>query len=342
MMRWNSRITAGIEVRAGLQQSGSRALDRGQRRAQLVAHHAEELRAQAFELLDRRQILHGDDDRRDSTVLGPDRRRVDQHRGVAPVRRREPDFLAAYRLGALQRAGQRGPGQIDLAAVGAPDNDDLQHLLRRVAGRAKPLDDALALLVDREHVAGRGIEDHHADRRGLDQGMEVGPRAFGLAVPGDIVGGSCRAQGDLSQERLVVLGKRRRLVGEKQVSGVGAAVTNRHSQKGPGESPLRCQAKGVCVGSHVREPQRSANLVEMFEEVRTAGPRRESGALLFREARGHEPMRLPASPQGRGAIAGAGQRARLLQRLCEQDIEAGTLAGARRPALLRLFVGAAQ
>ena len=93
----------------------------------------------------------------------------------------------------------------------------------------------------------------------------------------------------------------------------------------------------------------------MFDELRTVGPRREPGALLFREARGHEPVRLPVPLQGRdAAVAGAGQRAHLHQRLGEQRIEVGALGDARvrrgqpdvmparRPVLPRLFVVAAQ
>ena len=197
MIRWNSRITAGSRSEAGLQQGGGRALDRGQRRAQLVAHHAQELRAQAFELLDRREILHGDDHPLDGAVRGPDRGGVDQDRRVAPVGGREPDFLAAHRLAALQRVGQRGPGQVDLAAVCAPEGDDLQHLLGAVAGRAQPLDDALALPVDREHVAGRGVKDHDTDRHGVDQGVEVRPQALGDAFLRSIGDGGCRPRGDL-------------------------------------------------------------------------------------------------------------------------------------------------
>ena len=66
------------------------------------------------------------------------------------------------------------------------------------AGRAQPLDDALALLVDRQHVAGRSVEHHDADRRGLDHGLESGPQASGGALRGGIGGdGRCRVRGDL-------------------------------------------------------------------------------------------------------------------------------------------------
>ncbi|MCY4636591.1 MAG: hypothetical protein OXG04_19180 [Acidobacteria bacterium] len=50
-----------IELGRLLDQRVRRALDRGQRRAQLVAHHAEEVRPQPLQLLKRRQVLEGDD-----------------------------------------------------------------------------------------------------------------------------------------------------------------------------------------------------------------------------------------------------------------------------------------
>ena len=57
----------------GAEHRGGRALDGGQRRAQLVAHQAEELRAQALELLERREVLQGDHHRDHRAVLAVDR-----------------------------------------------------------------------------------------------------------------------------------------------------------------------------------------------------------------------------------------------------------------------------
>ena len=44
----------------GAEHRGGRALDRGQRRAQLVAHHAQELGTHALQLAKRLQVLQGD------------------------------------------------------------------------------------------------------------------------------------------------------------------------------------------------------------------------------------------------------------------------------------------
>ena len=116
--------------------SGSR-----QRHAQLVADHAEKLGALALQLLERREVLHGDHHRGDGAVLGVDRGGVDQRGHAAPVGDRERDLLGAHRLAAAQRARERELVEGDLAPVGAPVGDDLEQLLRRLAGSAQALDD---------------------------------------------------------------------------------------------------------------------------------------------------------------------------------------------------------
>ncbi len=52
--------------RGGVEHGRGRALDRGERGAQFMTHHAEELRALPLQLLERLQVLHGDDDRHDA------------------------------------------------------------------------------------------------------------------------------------------------------------------------------------------------------------------------------------------------------------------------------------
>ena len=122
--------------------SGSR-----QRHAQLVADHAEKLGALALQLLERREVLHGDHHRGDGAVLGVDRGGVDQRGHAAPVGDRERDLLGAHRLAAAQRARERELVEGDLAPVGAPVGDDLEQLLRRLAGGAQALDDPPGLAV---------------------------------------------------------------------------------------------------------------------------------------------------------------------------------------------------
>ena len=51
-----------VEPGGLLHQRHRRPLDRRERRAQLVAHQPQELRAQPFDLVERREILQGDHD----------------------------------------------------------------------------------------------------------------------------------------------------------------------------------------------------------------------------------------------------------------------------------------
>ena len=70
------------------------------------------------------------------------------------------------------RQGELAQGH--LAPVGAPARHHLQELLGLMPGRAQPFDDAPRLAIERRRMAGSRVEHHHADRRGLDQGLEVG------------------------------------------------------------------------------------------------------------------------------------------------------------------------
>ena len=72
----------------GAEHRGGRALDRGQRRAQLVAHHAQELGPHALQLPKRRQVLQGDHHRGERAVRAVDRGGVDERRDATPIRDR--------------------------------------------------------------------------------------------------------------------------------------------------------------------------------------------------------------------------------------------------------------
>ena len=166
----------------GAERRGGRALDGGQRHAQLVAHHAEELRPHPLQFLKRGEVLHGDHHRRDGAVLGVDRRRVDERGDAAPVGGREHDLLGAHRLGAAQRLRQRELVEGDLAPVGEAAGEDPEQVLGGAARHAQALDDPPGLAVERDRVAGANVEHHDADRRGLDQRLEVGAGALLGAV----------------------------------------------------------------------------------------------------------------------------------------------------------------
>ena len=133
-----------VELRFGVQRGGRRTLDRGQRLAQLVAHHTQELGPQPLQLLERRQVLQGDHNRLDRAVRRTDRCCVDQHGDAPPVRDRDLDLFRAHRLGIAELVGERELAEPDLAPVAAPVGDDLQQLLRRGV-RTEQLSDDLKL-----------------------------------------------------------------------------------------------------------------------------------------------------------------------------------------------------
>ena len=227
-----------------VEHGGDGALDGGERRAQLVAHQAQELGAHPLDLVERREILDGDHHRADGVALGADRRGVDQHPEAAPVRHRDQHLLGAHRLGAVEQFRDRERVQAHLAAVGAADGHHLEELLGRPAGRAQAFRDAPRLAVERQRPAGLRVEHQHADRRGLDQRLEIGPRAALVSVGariGDRQGGLRGEQGQhllvLVRERLAV-----RLVGEEEAADLGIAVAHRRALEGARERRRRLDA----------------------------------------------------------------------------------------------------
>ena len=167
MMRKNCATLGRADEARGAERRGGRALDRGQRRAQLVAHHAQELGPHALDFLQRRQVLQGDHHRGERVVRAvrvADRGGVNERRDAAPVRDREHDLLGPHRLGAVQRPRQRQPVERDLAPVGAPAGDDPEQLLGGLAGAAQVLHDACGLAVERDQGAGPRLEHHDAER----------------------------------------------------------------------------------------------------------------------------------------------------------------------------------
>ena len=79
---------ARVQRRRGVQQGGGRTLDGGERRAQLVTDHAQELRPQPVQFLQLRQVLHGNHYRIDYALCGTDRRDVKQRGDTPAVRNR--------------------------------------------------------------------------------------------------------------------------------------------------------------------------------------------------------------------------------------------------------------
>ena len=265
----------GVQDPRGAQHGGRRALDGGERRAQLVAHHAEELGPQPLQLLERRQVLQGDDHRHGGAVRRPDRGGVDQQRDAPAVGDGEHDLLGLHCFGATDHLLHRELRQRDLAPVGEPACERVQQLLRRRAGRAQPAGQPPGFPVERHGMAGRGVEDGHPDRGGLHQSFEIGSRPLLVAVRPGVGDGIGRLRGEQDQEVLVV-GRERLpalLLGEEEVPDVQAPVAHRRRlQAGLQQHQVRGQAERANVGLQVRYPKRSRKVAQVLEEGHRVRP----------------------------------------------------------------------
>ena len=121
------------------QQGRDGAFDRGQRGAQLVAHHREKLGPQPLQLLQRRYVLHCSDDGGHLTVVGADGRGGDQYGHRPAIGNGQRYLLGPQRLPRPQRLGEGKLPQGDLPPVGPLDGQHFQELLRRIVRRLSGL-----------------------------------------------------------------------------------------------------------------------------------------------------------------------------------------------------------
>ena len=189
---------------------------------------------QPLQFLEWRQVLHGDHHRRDRTVLGVDRRRVDQHRHAAPVGHRQHDFLGAYRLGVAQLLRERELIEGDLAAVGKPAGHDLEQLLHGLARHAQALHEPPRLAVQRDRPAGGRVEHDDRDRRGVDQRLEVGAGAPLVTVGARMGNRRGRLRGEQQQDLLVPVreGRPAFLLHEVEIADMHPAMAQRRALEG--------------------------------------------------------------------------------------------------------------
>ena len=317
-----------VELRRRGQQGGGRALDGGERCAQLVAHHAQELGADALELAQRRQVLHGDHHRRDRAVSGEDRRRVDERRDAPAVGKRELDFLRPHRFAQAQRLGQRQLVERDLAPVGAPAGEHLQQRVGEAPRHAQALHDPLRFAIDRDQAAAPPVEDQDADRRGVDQGLEVGARAV-LGLVGARVGDRRRSLRGEQHQHLLVLARKlfpALLLGEEETADLHAAMAHGRALEGSRRHQVRGEAERADIGRHVGEPERPRQVAQVQEQRRPVGPGRQPAVLGIAEAGGDEVAGLPCLVDGHDdAVACAGQRTRAFRHLMQDgaEVEAG-------------------
>ena len=317
-----------VERLRGVQHGGGRALDGGQRRPQLVAHHAQELGPQPLELLQRRQVLHRDHHRLDLAVRGRDRRDVDQRRDAPTVGDREHDLLGAHRLAVAQVLRQRELVQGDGRPASSLERDYVQQLLCGAAGRAQAFGDAPRLAVERLGAAGPGIEDHNAHRRRFDQGLQVGPRPAHVPVGAGVGDRRSRLRREQNQDLLVLARELApALLGaQEEEPHAGAPMMHRRAQEGrrPPRG-LRGMAERLDVGRQVGQSQHARQVPEVLEEAHPGGPADHPLVFLGSEPGKDGFLDLPRVVDCRDhAVAGTGQRAGAVDDLAQDggDLEA--------------------
>ena len=321
-----------IEARRRPERRRRRTLDGDERGAKLVTHNLEELRALALELFERGQILNGGDYGDDRAVLGPDRGRVEEGGDVSSVRHGEHDLLGAYGLGISKLLGEEEFVKADLAPVGTPAGKDLEALPGRLPGLAEIPHDALRFAVYREQFAGRGIEDHNADGRGLDKGLEVGPRALLCTVGTGVRDGGRGLSGKEYEDLLVFDGERlpALLLGKVEIADMRAPVPHGRSLESARRQECMVVAERTDVGEDVGDTEWPRKVAEVPEEPRPVGPLREPPVLLVAEARSDEVLGSARGVDGRdGTVAGSCDCAGALDYLAKDGLEVETVAHAK-------------
>ena len=218
-----------------------------------MAHHAQELGPQTLQLLQRSQVLQGDDHRLDRAGFGPDRRCVDQRRDAPAVGDPKDQLLGTYRPGVDQRLRQGELFQRDLPPVGKPASHVLQNLLQGAIRHAQPFDDPLRLPVERQWPARLGVEDRDAHGRSLDQGLQVGPGPLLVPVRAGVGDGRSRL-GREQHQHLLVLARELPsafLRGEKEVADLNPPMPHRRALQGLRPHQVCRKAEGSNIAGQI-------------------------------------------------------------------------------------------
>ena len=251
---------------------------------------------------------------------------------AASVGHREQDLLGTHRRRVAKGADQRHLAERKLAPVGEAAVDDLQQLLGRTTGGAQSLHDASGLAVERHQKPALRVEHHDADRRGLDQGFEIGPGALLVVVDAGVGDRGGRLRGEEHQQILVLVGERRSalLLGEEEAAHMHAPVAHRSALEGLRPYQVGGEAERAHVGRKFREPYRSGQVAQVGEEPGAVGPLGEAALLLGGESRGDE-LAHSARPVDGGddAVARRGQGARSVDDFLEHGGEIEACADAQ-------------
>ena len=179
-------------------------------------------------------------------------------------------------------------------------------------------------------------EHDDADRRGLDQRLEVGAGAP-LGAVGPRVGDRGRGlRGEQHQDLLVLVGERRpaRLLDQIEVADMGAAMAHRRALEGLRRQPVRGEAERAHIGRDIGDPKRSLQVTEVLEEPRPVGPLRQPPVLFLSEARGDEVRGVPVSSMVAMAPKRAPVSVRALSTTSVSTVSRSRLALMRRLAAL--------
>ena len=208
--------------------------------------------------------------------------------------------------------------------VGAAEGHHFEKLLEWMAGGAQLLHDAPRLAVERHRMAALGIEHHDADRGGLHERLEVGPRAP-LGAVGASVGDRGRGLGGEQRQHLLVLAGELlsfRLVAQEEVPDLDATVAQRRAQEGPGEDPGGVEPVLADVAREVGQARWRRQVPEKLEQAQTVRPGEDLPFLVGGEAgEGQIPGQVPLVDGHDDAVAGVGEPAGAVHRLEEHGIE---------------------
>ena len=245
-------------------------------------------------------------------------------------------LFGAHRPGGAQVLRQRELLEGDLTPVGEPARYHLQELLGGVARRVQTLDNPLRLLIERHRIAGPGVEDRHPHRRGLDQGLKVGPGPLLVPVAAGVGDGRRRLRREQHQDLFVLVRElpATLLLGKKEGAEMHASMAHRRGLQGLRRHQVRGKAERPEVAGQVSQPHRSRNVPEVLEEPRPIGPVLQLLPLFRGEARGDVLQRLPRVVDGRDRpVAGAGQCPGALDDLVQDGADVEARADAQdRPA----------
>ena len=145
------------------------------------------------------------------------------------------------------------------------------------------------------------IEDCNAHRSGLDQRLEVRPRAPLVAVGTGIGDRDRGLDCEQHQHLLVLVGEffAAFLVSQEEVPDIEAAVAHRCALEGAARDQVRREPERADVVPQVRQAERRIEAAQMFEQLHRVGPGCQLLLVLGRQAGDYELLRPARLVDGR-------------------------------------------